>query len=290
MKLKGMLLAGLLALMLALCAVAAGELFTAAGTDLLEGTWVMTDFTDDTFDSCTMTFENGTFTMTVIINGETQSQQGPYTFDGEVLYLGGEPAADIELEGNVLTVIDDDDIMTLVRQDAEATLEGTWVMTDFTDDSIDSCTMIFSDGIFTMTFTSNGETISNQIPYTFNGTQLILDGEDPTDIVLNGDILTITDAGQTMTLVRQDTEAALEGTWIMTDFTGGEIDSCTMEFSNGILVMTVTLSGETQSQQAPYMFDGSNLYLNGEPTADIELNGDILKVTSAGETMTLQRK
>ena len=290
MKQKGMLLAGLLALMLALCAVAAGELFTAAGTDLLEGTWVMTDFTDDTFDSCTMTFENGTFTMTVIINGETQSQQGPYTFDGEVLYLGGEPAADIELEGNVLTVIDDEDIMTLVRQDAETTLEGTWVMTDFSDDSIDSCTMVFSEGILTMTISSYGESYTNQMPYTFDGTQLILNGGSPSEIVLNGDILTITDAGQTMTLVRQNTEAALEGTWTLTDFTGGVIDSCTMEFAGGTLTMTVTLNGETQTQQAPYMFDGAKLYLNGEPSADIELNGDILKVTDAGETMTLQRK
>ena len=60
---------------------------------------------------------------------------------------------------------------------------------------------------------------------------------------------------------------------------------------NGALCCnTVTLNGETQTQQAPYMFDGAKLYLNGEPSADIELNGDILKVTDAGETMTLQRK
>ena len=286
-----------LALALTVCCAAA----TVAETTL-DGTWVMVAFDGgDAPDSYKMAFDStsGICTITMEYGGQVFSQEFAYTASEDAITVNGEDAA-YALDGDMLKITSNGETMTLVREGAEipdipisgndGSLEGTWVMGDFTGTGIEGCSMKFENGVCTMTIVHDGSIMSNEMAYTIDGTVISMNGSEGTAVV-DGDTLTITESGDTMTLTR--TAAAddgLAGTWVMTDFTQGDyFSSWEMRFEDGICYLTASMGSETQALIVPYRADGNTLVINGSEAA-IELDGDTLKITESGDTMTLVRK
>lgn len=299
----------LLILVLALTWLCGAAAETAVTEDELLGSWIIVDVTvdDETEDTLAaavkpyfdegseflMVIDEDQFSLEILNADDPLKDIAPYTVEDGVISVGDMELEYIFVDGQLLLSSGSDLIVLERREDDNDPLDGTrWEMTAYSGQGPDACTMQFENGIVTVTYAFGEDVQTVESAYSYNG-EILSMNDSEAEITLDDTVLTITDAGETMTLERiRDNGDLLDGTtWEMTDFTGSGFVSWTMTFSGGICSVTFLAEGmdASRTQEASYSFDGSTLSMNGTD-ADVTISDDIMTITDSGDTMTLQRK
>ena len=169
-------------------------------------------------------------------------------------------------------------------------LEGTWIMLWFSDETIDTWTLTFGqDGNCSVIQTSGGDTVSREMVYTADGSNLTLDTMCVKYLV-NGDILVFTDGNSTMVLRRETPSAdpALDGAWTMDEFTTDNITAWTIVFDHGYYSLNAVISGDDVAAEGAYTAKDGILFLN-DTEGTYQVEGSRLTISESGNTMILHK-
>ena len=264
---------------------------------------------------------------TAIINGEDNSQSAEYTVEGNKI-LSDVSEMTWEINGNelILTefgvslrfervstgIVGEWDVVELIGAEGDEAAQGMEMIKALGG----SVKIIFTETEMTLRMSFMGENMDETTTYTIVGNEIVADGEG-VPFVLEGDRLTISDGEIGFVLVRAGTEAeateaeAVEtpsktgvtspiGEWTLVAMTGSEEaeqswqivkavgGSITLTVTENTALLTMTLMGQSETEETPCTVNGNVVTLEGGST--IVLENDQLILTEDGMSMVFEQK
>ena len=262
---------------------------------------------------------------TAIINGEDNSQSAEYTVEGNKI-LSDVSEMTWEINGNELILTEFG--VSLRFERVSNGIVGEWDVVEFIGQEEaaqgmevikamgGSVKVIFTETEMTLRMSFMGENMDETTTYTIVGNEIVADGEG-VPFVLEGDRLTISDGETGFVLVRAGTEAeatdaeAVEtpsktgvtspiGEWTLVAMTGSEEaeqswqivkavgGSITLTVTENTALLTMTLMGQSETEETPCTVNGNVVTLEGGST--IVLENDQLILTEDGMSMVFEQK
>lgn len=262
---------------------------------------------------------------TAIINGEDNSQSAEYTVEGNKI-LSDVSEMTWEINGNELILTEFG--VSLRFERVSNGIVGEWDVVEFIGQEEaaqgmevikamgGSVKVIFTETEMTLRMSFMGENMDETTTYTIVGNEIVADGEG-VPFVLEGNRLTISDGETGFVLVRAGTEAeateaeAVEtpsktgvtspiGEWTLVAMTGSEEaeqswqivkavgGSITLTVTENTALLTMTLMGQSETEETPCTVNGNVVTLEGGST--IVLENDQLILTEDGMSMVFEQK
>lgn len=262
---------------------------------------------------------------TAIINGEDNSQSAEYTVEGNKI-LSDVSEMTWEINGNELILTEFG--VSLRFERVSNGIVGEWDVVEFIGQEEaaqgmevikamgGSVKVIFTETEMTLRMSFMGENMDETTTYTIVGNEIVADGEG-VPFVLEGDRLTISDGETGFVLVRAGTEAEATdaetvetpsktgvtspiGEWTLVAMTGSEEaeqswqivkavgGSITLTVTENTALLTMTLMGQSETEETPCTVNGNVVTLEGGST--IVLENDQLILTEDGMSMVFEQK
>ena len=264
----------------------------------------------------------------VVFNGEEQTNSAEYTvvgnrlvqdvsdmtwaMDGEYLILT-EDGVSLRFERVSTGIVGEWDVVELIGAEGDEAAQGMEMIKALGG----SIQIIFTETEMTLRMSFMGENMDETTTYTIVGNEIVADGGEGVPFVLEGNRLTISDGETGFVLVRAGTEDEATdaepietpsktgvtspiGEWTLVAMTGSEEaeqmwqmmkglgGSITLTVTENTALLTMTLMGQSETEETPCTVNGNVVTLEGGST--IVLENDQLILTEDGMSMVFEQK